>query len=370
MKLLTQIESAWKLNRVRELVAFILAFALVRIFLGVILEFTAVNWLGLPSHLLSSLVSDNEMAMQTCALLAGSFAVIRMKSSTSLFSFFKELIPAPSDVRASHGARVLSLLSDGFFKGACMASLGAGLFAFAGLGRFEGLFWDSSGFGKLLPLVLAQGALLFLWVLTIEKSRRLLWKPLVEASGDAFLGRLMLISFESHLLYRVFDPSNGSLEVSSTETALLVVISALLASSLLLWSEQGRLAPIENWRAAGLRVSLLSGFWFTVLNLYGYPMGNGRLTSLVHVIDGPVFESIENSSVSSVTMLALFVLLFVTLSNTLLQKAFRAQLNAPLAAIPGFRRSALQQVAPLAPTRKSVGPSAPMDRRDAIHINT
>jgi|GEM_PF-2357792 len=264
---------------------------------------------------------DNEALLQLLALAAAAVSLVvyrrRAQANGAWLTLRRQLwTPIPRGRRDEACSVALSYSLRAFLA----VSVVVGVSSFLGFAQLE-TGWGES-FGTLIQVVsaLPEVALLALWIFAIDGARSLLWHGLVgqDTQGGSFQNRLLIVGFETYVLFRFF---NGSPHL--VDRLFTGLVCALISAAFLLWLEFGRGTSL-GWREDVKRLAFQLGLWGTVFHVYGYPRSGNRAASVLHVFPGSLVEPTESLGVhGGILGQSLFLLMIVLCVNALLQRALR-----------------------------------------------
>jgi hypothetical protein len=225
-----------------------------------------------PSN--TQIVENNEVFIQTLALVLALWGVLGRRangSRTSLREFLGESLlrwPSPA-VWVSESLRPI-------LTGFGVASLGVLLLLLSGFISLEGHLSLMSVY--MLPVIALRGALLVLWVASLELTRLKLSRLLARSGLFEVVGLLALTVFEGYLLYSVLRTAGGPLE-----QAFMGLVALWWAALLGAWTLVSGRDVMSSWK----RVCTVAALVLSLTCVYGFPLAWGRVASLTSVYAGP-----------------------------------------------------------------------------------
>lgn len=233
---------------------------------------------GISASDSSQIFENAELFLQSICLLLSLWIVFWTASPTALKIPLGQFLGAPrtkSFLARRYISEAIGPLRNAFL----LASAGVIALLLLGGYRLEGPMLGLSWMAVWAPAWVLEGLLLSLWILVLEIQRQALLglflprgKKGVEPS---FVGRLILVFFESFLIFQVFAKP----EQSGSGLALVGFASIWLAVGMQVWALSGRGRPFSAWK----RVVSLAAFLWTLAGLFGLPIGGQRFVSLYSV---------------------------------------------------------------------------------------
>jgi len=310
-------------QEIKELFVFLSVFALFLIAAQGFLNLVSSTF-GLPPSLFERLSFDNELLVQVVGLFLAIFA-LRFVSSPRpkewrQWARFESFGKGVFVSREDFGGRLYQSLFNGFL----VASFLMALMSLLGHSTIERASWDWGSFFVALPRAVGQLAVLFLWIfarlLARSRLRQVLMGHFGRDGGDDLAARLLLIGFESVLLFRVFQSDEDM--VARLVTYL---VCALMAAAFQIW-EEGVPAPLRlrrAWSLAGFETGLL----VTLFHIYGFPRGMLRLESVFLVFPGPQADRWGWMAQGSLPSQFVFVAFMIFATYLLARRALRRRSN-------------------------------------------
>lgn len=269
---------------------------------------------GLSSADAVQVFDNSELFLQSFCLLLSLWLVFWKASPGALRHPLGSFLGAPRS-KSYLVRRYVTEAMGPLRKAFAVASVGVLLLLVLGGYRLEGPILGISWMGVWAPAWILEGMLLALWVLVLEIQRQALLTLFLPRktprAEPSFVGRLILIFFESFLIFSIFAKP----EQSGSGLALLGLSSLWLAVGMQVWAMYRSGRPFAAWK----RVVGLSAFLWTLTGLFGLPVGGQRFVSLYSVFPS---EGAWLPALSELSFLEnpLFLLLLVAFFGLMLRR--------------------------------------------------
>ena len=189
---------------------------------------------------------------------------------------------------------------------------------FLGIARVERVVFDWAGLLWLLPSVLFEALLLFIWLVGLEWLRENFRRLLLSGDrAESLSYRLFILGTEAALYYSLFS---DRFEWSPSYTFYLLWAAVLSATSWLSFEASREKSFFSRRQGRLHRIFFAWGIGFSLLNVFGQKFGELKGTSFLRLFQGPLLEMRFGDLGSPLMLQAYFTLGFVALSCFLLRK--------------------------------------------------